>query len=142
METVTMGRVTTEATIENLEDLWAVKCGMKTADQARSLSIDNALVDTGATLLSMPTHLIQQLGLSKTGSKRITLAFTLPRGAASASSRARVSSASRALSSSSNELRCTRGPDRTVSFQRTRRSWQEPSWEPGSGRARAGSRSR
>ena len=72
MEISTMGRVTTEATIENLEDLWAVKCGMKTADQARRLSIDNALVDTGATLLSMPTRLIQQLGLSKTGSKRVT----------------------------------------------------------------------
>jgi predicted aspartyl protease len=30
----------------------------------RSVEVDDALVDTGATLLSMPTRLIQQLGLS------------------------------------------------------------------------------
>jgi predicted aspartyl protease len=68
----TMGRVLTEATIENLEDLWAVKRGLLPADQVRKLVVADALVDTGATLLSLPTRLVQQLGLSKTSSKRVS----------------------------------------------------------------------
>ena len=72
METETMGRVLTEATMENLEDLWAVKRGLLAAEQVRRLSVGDALVDTGATLLSIPTRLIQQLGLSKVSSKRVT----------------------------------------------------------------------
>lgn len=72
METETMGRVLTEATIENLEDLWAVKRGLLAAEQVRRITVVDALVDTGATLLSLPTRLIQQLGLSKTSSKRVT----------------------------------------------------------------------
>ena len=72
METETMGRVLTEARVENLKDLWDVERGMKPAVEARALDIKDALVDTGATLLSMPTRLIHQLGLKKTGSKRVT----------------------------------------------------------------------
>lgn len=72
METETMGRVLTEATIDNLEDLWAVKRGLLAAEQARRITVTDALVDTGATLLSLPTRLIQQLGLSKTASKHVT----------------------------------------------------------------------
>lgn len=72
METDTMGRVLTEAKIENLKDLWDVERGLMPSGQARSLDIKDALVDTGATLLSIPTRLIQQLGLKKTGAKRIT----------------------------------------------------------------------
>lgn len=72
METEAMGRVLTEATIENLKDLWDAERGMKPAEQVRRLSIADALVDCGATLLSMPTKLIQQLGLDKTGTKRVT----------------------------------------------------------------------
>ena len=72
METATMGRVVTEATVENLKDLWAVEQGLRTVDQARRLIIPDALVDTGATLLSMPTSLIHQLGLLQTSTKRVT----------------------------------------------------------------------
>ena len=71
MEPMTMGRVTTEARIENLKDLWAVECGLKPAAEARSVDVANALVDTGATLLSMPTRLIQQLGLKRTATKQM-----------------------------------------------------------------------
>ncbi len=70
METETMGRVITEATIENLEDLWAVKRGLLPAEKARKVSVVDALVDTGATLLSLPTQLIAQLGLEKVGTRR------------------------------------------------------------------------
>jgi predicted aspartyl protease len=52
--------------------LWDVERSMIQADKARRVSVSDALVDTGATLLSLPTRLIQQLGLRKTGSKRVT----------------------------------------------------------------------
>jgi predicted aspartyl protease len=67
-----MGRVLTEATFENTEDLWAAKRGLISDDQIRRLTLPDALVDTGATLLSLPTQMIRQLGLEKTGSKRVT----------------------------------------------------------------------
>jgi len=72
METPTMGRVTTEATIESLQDLWRAKTGQIADAQVRKVSVPDALVDTGATLLSLPTHIIRQLGLDKTGSRRVT----------------------------------------------------------------------
>jgi predicted aspartyl protease len=67
-----MGRVLTDATIENLKDIWAVEQKMIPADQARRVTVSDAHVDTGATLLSLPTHVIEQLGLEKTGAKRVT----------------------------------------------------------------------
>jgi predicted aspartyl protease len=71
MEPATMGRVQTEAKIENFGDLWAAKQGLQTADQVRSIIVPDALVDTGATLLSLPTDLIQKLGLAKIGTRRV-----------------------------------------------------------------------
>lgn len=71
METAEMGRVITEATIENTEDLWAAKRGLIPEDQIRRITVSDALVDTGATLLSLPTRLIRQLGLERATSKRI-----------------------------------------------------------------------
>jgi predicted aspartyl protease len=72
METNAMGRVVTEAKIENIKDLWEIERALRPADQARQITVPDALADTGATLLSMPTHLIHQLGLGKTTSKRVT----------------------------------------------------------------------
>jgi predicted aspartyl protease len=71
METEAMGRVLTEATIENLKDLWAVEQGSKAAGEARRVSVVDALVDTGATLLSLPRSLIERLGLVQRGTKRV-----------------------------------------------------------------------
>lgn len=72
MGTDIMGRVLTEATIENLRDLWDAKRGLMGEESVRRLDLSDALVDTSATLLSLPTRLIQKLGLEKTGSKRVT----------------------------------------------------------------------
>ena len=72
MQTQEMGRVTTEATIENIGNLWDAKNGRISVDDVRRITIGNALVDTGATLLSLPTRYIQQLGLAKTGQRRVT----------------------------------------------------------------------
>src|SRR5260370_11644835 len=72
METEAMGRTVTEATIENLEDLYAANKGQLAADKIRRLTVNDALVDTGATLLSLPTRLIQELGLRPQVKKLVT----------------------------------------------------------------------
>lgn len=68
----TMGWVVVQATIENLEDLWAVRRGALSADKVRRVVVVDALVDTGATLLSLPTRIIQELGLQPVSRKRVT----------------------------------------------------------------------
>src|SRR5258708_15268934 len=70
MGAATMGRVVVEARVRNLRDDLGVRHGELREDQVRSIVIPNALVDSGATLLALPTGLIQQLGLAKTATKR------------------------------------------------------------------------
>ena len=65
MEIVTKGRVTVRARIENLQDIHLADAGALPAEQIRAVDIADALVDTGATLLSMPRRLVQQLGLRR-----------------------------------------------------------------------------
>jgi predicted aspartyl protease len=72
MEPEVMGRVITEAIIENLKDLWAAEQGLLPPDQVRRITMSDALVDTGATLLSLPTRMIQHLGLTRLSTKRVT----------------------------------------------------------------------
>jgi hypothetical protein len=71
MTTGTNDRVLTEATVESLEDLWAVERGMITADQARRVTVPDALVDTEATLLCLPARMIRQLGLDERYRKQV-----------------------------------------------------------------------
>ncbi len=63
MENATMGKVLVTAKIENLHDLFETQVGKLAADKIRSVEATDALVDTGATMLSMPKRLISQLGL-------------------------------------------------------------------------------
>jgi clan AA aspartic protease len=65
-----MGRVLTEATIENQGDLWNVQQGLLPPEKVRRITVTDALVDTGATFLSLPARLIQQLGLKPQYKKR------------------------------------------------------------------------
>ena len=67
-----MGRVFTDATIGNLRDLWATEEGLLSPEEARKLNLDDALVDTNATTLAMPTRLIQELGLTQSYVKQAT----------------------------------------------------------------------
>ncbi len=67
-----MGRVLTEVTVESLKDLWDAQRGMIPAAQVRRITVPDALVDTGATTLALPTRYIAQLGLTKTSDKRAT----------------------------------------------------------------------
>lgn len=66
-----MGRVLTEVTVENLGDLYAVRKGDLPLDKVRRVTISKALVDTGATFLSLPASVIARLGLSKAFTKRV-----------------------------------------------------------------------
>jgi predicted aspartyl protease len=72
-----MGRVLTEATIENLGDLWEVKHSRLAPEQVRRITVQDALADTGATLLSLPTALIRRLGLAQVGTRRVTSSLGL-----------------------------------------------------------------
>ncbi len=58
-----MGRVAVPAVVESLEDVYRLHRGEIAADQVRRVEIADALVDTGATGLSLPQKLVQQLGL-------------------------------------------------------------------------------
>jgi clan AA aspartic protease len=71
METETMGRVLTEAKIENFGDLWASEHGHIPDSKVRCITIPDALVDTGATLISLPKKIIEQLGLTPVATKRV-----------------------------------------------------------------------
>lgn len=66
-----MGRVTTEATIRNLNDLLEAAQGKLPEDQIRKVEVSSALVDTGAWSLSLPTSLIRKLGLIKLATKQV-----------------------------------------------------------------------
>lgn len=63
MEIQTMGRVVVAAMIENLYDLESLREGRLAPDQVRRVEIPDALVDPGATMLSMPRRFVGQLGL-------------------------------------------------------------------------------
>ena len=67
-----MGRVIVHAKIENLEDLYEANRGRLDAEQARSIEIDDALVNTGATMLSLPKRHIDQLGLRRHRTRKAT----------------------------------------------------------------------
>ena len=63
MEPTTMGKVVVTAKIENLFDVESRERGLLAADQVKSVEVNNALVDTGATTLLLPKQMIAQLGL-------------------------------------------------------------------------------
>lgn len=56
-------RHTTEIKLVNLSDLLLVQVGAMEPEEVRRLTVEDALVDTGATRLCLPTSLIEQLGL-------------------------------------------------------------------------------
>jgi predicted aspartyl protease len=58
-----MGKVLVTATIENLDDIFAVRKKLLSEEQVRRVEVADALVDTGATGLLLPSRFIAQLGL-------------------------------------------------------------------------------
>jgi clan AA aspartic protease len=58
-----MGKVTTKLVILNRADQVLVERGYINEEQVRSLTLEDVLVDTGATTLCLPKEAIEQLGL-------------------------------------------------------------------------------
>ena len=56
---------TTRIELENLKDLHFAEAGFIKLEDVRRLTIEDALVDTGATGLCLPKSLIEQLGLTE-----------------------------------------------------------------------------
>jgi len=70
METREMGKVLVGVRIENLEDVHRARQGAITADQIRAVDVPDAVVDTAATVFSMPPRLIERLGLQAVRTQR------------------------------------------------------------------------
>lgn len=58
-----MGIITTTITVSNLVDEILAERGFTPKEQIRSITLDNVLVDIGATRLCLPANIIAQLGL-------------------------------------------------------------------------------
>ncbi len=58
-----MGKIITTLTIINRADQILASRQVISQDEVRSLTLDNVLVDTGATTLCLPSSVISQLGL-------------------------------------------------------------------------------
>ena len=58
-----MGKVTTTLIVTNRIDQANAEDGIISPAQVRSITLNNVLVDTGATTLCLPKDIIQQLGL-------------------------------------------------------------------------------
>jgi len=65
-------RVTAQVTIESLEDVYNAARGRLFGDEVRRIVIEDALVDPNSTYLSLPRHMIAQLGLHKSGTRHVT----------------------------------------------------------------------
>jgi len=75
-----MGQVLTTITITNRIDQVLADRGFISPDEIRTLTLDKVLVDTGATLLSLPANLIAQLGLTQLGETNVETASGIRRG--------------------------------------------------------------
>ncbi len=60
-------RHTTQIKLANLEDLVLAKRGVIAPNEVRRVTVEEALVDTGASRLALPKPIIKQLGLSPIG---------------------------------------------------------------------------
>lgn len=58
-----MGKVTTTLVVTNRLDQGLATRGIIPVEQVRSVTLNNVLVDTGATTLCLPSQVIAQLGL-------------------------------------------------------------------------------
>ena len=57
-------RHTAKIKLVNLRDLLLIEAGAMNPEDVRQLTVSDALVDTGATRLCLPTSLIERLGLT------------------------------------------------------------------------------
>ena len=62
-----MGNIIVTLTLTNWADSILARRGFIPTGEVRSCTVNNALVDTGATRLCLPTDIIEQLGLTQVG---------------------------------------------------------------------------
>ena len=75
-----MGQVITTITVTNFIDLVMAERGFIAAEEVRSVTLDNVVVDTGATLLSLPARIISQLGLIQVGERDVETSAGIKKG--------------------------------------------------------------
>ncbi|MEG3847896.1 aspartyl protease [Microcoleus sp. herbarium19] len=75
-----MGQVLTTITVTNFVDLVMAERGFISAEEVRSVTIDKVIVDTGATLLSLPAPIISQLGLKQVGERDVETSAGIRKG--------------------------------------------------------------
>ena len=63
-------RHTTEIELANLEDMALANRGIIAPEEVRRVTVEDALVDTGATRLCLPKPIIEQLGLTPFGTTK------------------------------------------------------------------------
>ena len=69
-----MGRVAVQVKIENFTDLALANGGVLGEEDVRSVVVEDALIDTGATAVSLPTRMIEELGLKEVETRRVRTA--------------------------------------------------------------------
>ncbi len=75
-----MGQVLTTIAVTNFIDLVMAERGFISAEEVRSVTIDKVIVDTGATLLSLPAPIISQLGLKQVGEINVETSTGITKG--------------------------------------------------------------
>jgi predicted aspartyl protease len=70
-----MGKVTTTIIVTNLVDQIMADRGFIPTDEIRSVTLENVLVDTGASRLCLPAEIIAQLGLTVAGEVEVKTAL-------------------------------------------------------------------
>ena len=72
-----MGRITTQLTITNRADQIRAEDGTISPEAVRSVTLDDVLVDTGATTLCLPADVIARLGLTMKEEVTVATATTI-----------------------------------------------------------------
>jgi hypothetical protein len=75
-----MGQVITIITVTNRIDRVMAERGFISAEEVRSVILDNVVVDTGANLLSLPARIISQLGLIQVGERDVETSAGIKKG--------------------------------------------------------------
>lgn len=66
-----MGKTLVKAKIENQYDIHDAAEGRLPLEKIRAVEVDDALADTGATMLCLPKRLVRQLGLTRYRTRRV-----------------------------------------------------------------------
>ncbi|MCY7385401.1 MAG: aspartyl protease [Microcoleus sp. CAN_BIN18] len=75
-----MGQVITTITVTNFIDLVMAERGFISTEAVRCAVLDKVVVDTGATLLSLPAPIISQLGLRQVGERDVETSAGIKKG--------------------------------------------------------------